>query len=186
MIRLTGGRFKGRQIQSPNNDKIRPTTGLVRESIFNQLQGYITDARFLDCFAGSGLMGFEALSRGAKSILAIEKNPAHARLIRQNVSTLKLEPSQYQLRQKAVEQQLKQSPERPYDLVFMDPPYGYSNITEVLTLLATNHWVNNESLILVEQATEDAFLNLGQSKNYGNTRITKITGKVLIGNMPPV
>ena len=62
----------------------------------------------------------------------------------------------------------------------MDPPYGYDNAHGVLKLLAKNGWINDESMILVEQASDDLALNSGQEKNYGSTRITKITGAELI------
>lgn len=181
MIRITAGRLKGRKIHSPGNDKIRPTTGLVRESLFNQLQGNIGNCRFLDLFAGSGLMGFEALSRGANYVLAVEKNPAHARLIKQNIDGLSLEPTAYQLRKQTAELALKHPEDKPFDIVFMDPPYGYSNITAVLSGLSTTQWITEDAIILVEQASEDPPLAIeADIKQYGNTRVSKLLGCQLL------
>jgi len=180
MIRITGGEFKGRPIQSPANDAIRPTTGLVRESLFNQLQSVIGGVRFLDLFAGSGLMGFEALSRGADFVLAVEKQQTHARLIRRNVQQLGISDVAYHLLVKPVEMVLKQTCDEPFDVVFMDPPYGYATVSTVLSLLVENQWLHDDTLVVVEQASDDPSLVMGDVKTYGTTRLTRITGRQLL------
>src|SRR5690606_21137258 len=122
----TGGKWRGRGIQSPpRGAEIRPTTSLMRESVFNRVQSMIDGGRFLDLFAGSGIMGLEALSRGAAFVLAVEKDPRQIRVLRQNAEALQADESQYRLMQRdAVALAGKKNPDAPFDIVFADPPYG--------------------------------------------------------------
>ena len=90
-LRVLGGKFRGRLLQSPRGSQTRPTTSMLRKAVFDILQNSIEDFRFLDLFAGSGAMGIEALSRGAKHATFVESHKDALRCINANLATLKLE-----------------------------------------------------------------------------------------------
>ena len=123
-IRITGGFLRGRNIESPDSMKTRPTASRTREALFNILQG-VDGFRMLDLFAGSGIMGLEALSRGFKSVTVIEKNKQSAKIIKSNYNKLGLEPNLYICDSLSF---LSKNDEF-FDVVYIDPPYN-SNLYE--------------------------------------------------------
>ena len=120
-LRIIGGEWRSRRLRFPAIDGLRPTLDRVRETLFNWLQFDVEGARVLDAFAGSGALGFEALSRGAKEVIFLEKNPKAAVQLKENLSTLKARNAQVWAGDAL--NWLQQNPE-PYDLVFLDPPFG--------------------------------------------------------------
>jgi 16S rRNA (guanine966-N2)-methyltransferase len=154
---------------------IRPTTGRVRESILGRLTPYLPDARVLDGYAGSGLMGFECLSRGAASVWSIEKSPKHAHFIRQNAEKLGLwhlpEPVyrlsvgdiQAFIKHDAGKQSAENAPvsveQPPFDIIYLDPPYHDAHITTVVTRLLQTPWLARGGVLLVEQGVRHDFLS---------------------------
>lgn len=123
-LRLSGGRFRGRRLRVPPG--VRPTEGKVREALFSIWQSELPGARLLDLFAGSGAVAFEALGRGAAAAVLVEGDPRVARTLRENARQLGLreEARIYRMRLPAALGMLG-GRERPFDLVFADPPYGY-------------------------------------------------------------
>lgn len=123
-LRIIAGIFKGRLLKAPKADSTRPTQGMLREAVFNILQNQIAEARFLDLFAGSGAMGFEALSRGAAFAVFVEQNRQAFACIKENAHSLQIE-NQTELFPMAAERALallnKQNAK--FDLVYIDPPY---------------------------------------------------------------
>jgi 16S rRNA (guanine966-N2)-methyltransferase len=167
MMRITGGQWRGRTLESPPGDMaktslkgaVRPTTGIVRQSLFNQLQGRLAGARFLDGFAGSGIMGFEALSRGASHVTALEHHGPNARRILRNAEVLKLTPEQFECHTTDTLRWLdKPCPVLPYDIVFLDPPYGFKHWEYLVTLLNHHGWVALDGVITIEQGAHDLVL----------------------------
>ncbi|MGZ3709018.1 MAG: 16S rRNA (guanine(966)-N(2))-methyltransferase RsmD, partial [Bdellovibrionota bacterium] len=123
MLRLTGGEFRGRMIQTPSHDHVRPTQARLRQAWFNSIQAEIPEAKILDLFAGSGALGFEALSRGASEVTFVEKHRSTLKLIAKNVATLGVN-SRVELIEASVDSVFKRVERRaPFDLVFADPPY---------------------------------------------------------------
>lgn len=124
-MRLFSGQYKGRVLQAPKGLKTRPTSGRLRESLFNICQHEIPGARFLDLFAGSGAMGLEALSRGASHAVFIDNSKESIRCIQSNVRMLGVEKNVEILYGDVLEllQQLVQR-RSVYDLIYADPPYG--------------------------------------------------------------
>lgn len=120
-MRLGAGRFGGRNLESPVTTATRPMADLVRAALFDVL-GDISGQTMLDLFAGTGAVGFEALSRGASGVVAIESNGQAARTIKKNLATLGLE-SNYQLLERKVEQYLSSNTTH-FDLIVADPPYA--------------------------------------------------------------
>ena len=120
-LRIIGGDWRSRRLRFPAIDGLRPTLDRVRETLFNWLQHDVEGARVLDAFAGSGALGLEALSRGAKEVVFLEKHPKAAIQLKENLETLGARNAQVWAGDALV--WLEQNPE-PYDLVFIDPPFG--------------------------------------------------------------
>jgi 16S rRNA (guanine966-N2)-methyltransferase len=128
MLRITGGEFRGRSIQAPANDRTRPTQAKLRQALFNSLQTVIGDARVLDLFAGSGALGFEALSWGASEAVFVESARSVVSLIEKNAATLGVR-DRAKILSDSVESFMVPGAGRlaahaPFDLVLADPPYA--------------------------------------------------------------
>lgn len=125
MISLTAGRFRGVPLFTPPGDSTRPSAAKLRQALFNSCQSMIPDARVLDLFAGSGALGFEALSRGAAHVTLVEKAPAVSKIIRKNIEKLKSD-SECKVVTQSVESYLKTQADQlsGFDLVLVDPPYA--------------------------------------------------------------
>ncbi len=189
MIRLTGGRLNGRQINSPKNKAIRPTTGRVRKSLFAKIHPRLTEARFLDLFAGSGIMGLEALSRGASFVMAVEKKPAHTRLIRENYHTLEIPREQHKILTLDVEHLMakpRQETELPFDVIYLDPPYGYWAMKKLIANILLHHWLTPDGLILMEQGKRDPELSGTSDLDTPYTIEYKDYSDTVIGFIQPV
>jgi len=123
MIELTGGDFCGLSIQAPAGKETRPTASRVRQALFNSIQSHIIESTVLDLFAGAGTLGFEALSRGAKSVVFYENSGAVRRLIRSNAQKLGVQKKIIVQSSGNVDKIFKNIPgEAPFDLVLIDPP----------------------------------------------------------------
>jgi len=121
MIRIIAGTFQGRKIKAPKSNKTRPTQSSLRESFFNIVQGKIAGSVFLDLFAGSGAMGFEALSRGAKEAVFVDQNPIPISCVRENGKMLEVEDQITVIKRDALSALNILNQE--FDLIFIDPPY---------------------------------------------------------------
>ena len=119
-LRIIGGQWRSRRLRFPAVDGLRPTLDRVRETVFNWLQFDVEGARILDAFAGSGALGFEALSRGAKEVIFLEKNANAALQIKDNLKLLEAHNAQVWAGDALI--WMDQNPE-PFDLVFLDPPF---------------------------------------------------------------
>ncbi|ALV93841.1 MULTISPECIES: 16S rRNA (guanine(966)-N(2))-methyltransferase [Pantoea] len=150
-IRIIGGQWRGRKLPVPDSAGLRPTTDRVRETLFNWLAPDIQEARCLDCFAGSGALGLEALSRYAASATLLEMERAVAQQLSQNLQTLRA--TQGTVVQTNTLQWLNQ-PGEPFDVVFVDPPFRKGLLLETLTLLEKNGWLAENALIYVESEVE--------------------------------
>lgn len=172
MIRITGGTLHGQVIASPKDKAVRPTTGMVRESLFSMLQTRLPGGRFLDLFAGSGLMGIEAVSRGAEFVLAVEQNRDHVRLIQSNYQKLKIDLQ----RAKVVPMDVLRLVERPnreeaFDIVFADPPYGLANINRAAEHIRQNGWLKPDGVLVIENSSREAAPEGFAVKPYGDTAL---------------
>ncbi len=121
-MRVIGGKLKGRRLVSFKADHIRPTTDRVKETLFNMLAGDIPGARILDLFAGTGSLSIECVSRGASYVEAVELNKISIKIIKENLSLLKIEKS-VQLCHEDVFKYLSSAKGEAFDLVFIDPPF---------------------------------------------------------------
>lgn len=151
-VRIIGGQFKRRSVKFVDAEGLRPTPDRLRETLFNWLLADIHGAYVLDSCAGSGVLGFEALSRGAAHATFIEVNPAQSQMLRQSAEQLKLDAPTYQILQGTAEQTLTQNQltARRFDIVFIDPPYAEDLWQPILTALITQSLIDTNTLIYLE------------------------------------
>src|SRR5947208_15837713 len=159
-MRVVVGRLKGRNLASPSSREIRPTADRLRESLFNILiHGYddpIAEARVLDLFAGTGALGIEAVSRGAKFALFVDNGTEARALLRNNVETLGLGGVTKIFRRDATKLG-PAHPVEPFSLVFLDPPYGKGLAEKALVSARDGGWLGDDALVVVEEAADAAF-----------------------------
>lgn len=153
-MRICGGQWKGRHLVSFKADHIRPTTDRVKESLFNIWQGSVEDARVLDLFAGTGSLGLEALSRGAREVLFVESHRQSIEIIRKNIELLKIEGG-YRVYPKDVLQFLKTYDGEPFDLILIDPPFTKIMAHEVMQTLSASKAFHDTTLIAIESGTKE-------------------------------
>jgi 16S rRNA (guanine966-N2)-methyltransferase len=160
MMRIVGGRLRGRPLAGPKSQAIRPSSDRLRESLFNILShAYgdpVTDARLLDLFAGTGALGLEALSRGAAFTLFVDNGAEARAIIRQNVEALGLGGVSRIFRRDATSLGAAH-PLEPFALVFLDPPYRKGLAERALLSTRAGHWLTSDALIVVEEASDAAF-----------------------------
>ena len=158
-VRIIGGQFKRRNVSFIDGEGLRPTPDRLRETLFNWLLADIHGARVLDSCAGSGVLGFEALSRGAAHCTFIEANTAQAKLLAQNAEQLRLTGDSYSIASGKAEMVLleKQHFTQPFDIVFIDPPYADELWQPILTTLITQALITSETLIYLEANKDLSF-----------------------------
>ncbi len=124
MLKILGGQFRSRKLKTPSdNDITRPWTGRARESVVNQLRGHLQDGVILDLFAGVGTMGLEAISRGAKTAVMVEKDRKIFTMLEENIATLDCNSNAVALHADALSSIPLLRIPRPIDIAFVDPPY---------------------------------------------------------------
>lgn len=159
-LRIIGGAQRGRKVKLNHQTILRPTPDRVRETIFNWLMNDIQEANCLDLYAGSGILGFEALSRGANKVLAVENHPDVVSDISNNFRQLEIEQERYTLLSQDVLDVIKTISALTYDIVFLDPPYQMQVLETCLLMLVKNQWVHEDSLVYLESNKPIASLNL--------------------------
>ncbi|MEM1381067.1 MAG: 16S rRNA (guanine(966)-N(2))-methyltransferase RsmD [Pseudomonadota bacterium] len=181
-MRIVGGTFKGRTIAAPKGPNTRPTTDRVRESLFNILAHHdrvvLEGARILDLFAGSGALGFEAMSRGGVFCLLVDTDAAARGVIRDNVEALSLFGNTRIHRRSA--DALGTKPANvgpPFTLCFMDPPYRKDLITPTLATLSDGGWLAPGAAIIAEHAKGETFdlppsFSIEDERTFGDTQVS--------------
>jgi 16S rRNA (guanine(966)-N(2))-methyltransferase RsmD len=151
-MRIIAGALKGRRIEAPKWEGLRPTSDRLRETLFNVLAPRIEGARFLDAYAGTGAVGIEALSRGASHVTFVEQDPRAARLIEQNLARCGVRDRYAIIR--AGFAGASQRLDGPFEIVFLDPPYGGAELIASLETAAP--LISDNALLVVEHARRDA------------------------------
>jgi 16S rRNA (guanine966-N2)-methyltransferase len=155
-MRVIAGKFRSRQLKSLKGMALRPTSDRLRETLFNVLADRVAGASFVDVFAGTGAVGIEALSRGAREVVFIEKHGPSAALIRKNLESLDVREGVRVLALDAVHGlevliRDKPSEDAGVDIVFLDPPYGnVEDYDRVLTCLGFEGLLHDSSLVIAE------------------------------------
>ena len=143
-MRVIAGAYKGRNLKSPPSMAVRPTSDRLRETLFNIIAPRIDDVRFLDLCAGSGAVGIEALSRGARHATFVDRSRRSCQLIESNVQLCRIPEEQFEIYQITAEDYLRQSKDYSWDIIFFDPPYQ-EDYLQTLDLLG-----NYGGLLIVE------------------------------------
>ena len=177
VLRLTGGSFSGRKIKVPAKG-VRPATNLVREAIFSTLCSFFENGvsclNVLDLFAGTGSLGFEALSRGASGVTFVDSGKESIRSIRENLEELGFTG---EVVWSNVIRFLKTNKALNYDLIFMDPPYRYNRCPEVVGLIKGALWKKLSAVLVYERFYENKLPDFGtdmsilKRKKYGQTEL---------------
>lgn len=154
-MRIISGKYKGRVLSSFQADHIRPTTDRVKESLFNKWMGYLEGASVLDLFSGTGNLGLEALSRGAKHVDFVELNNKSIQILQKNIQLLKPNPDEYKIHKMDVLVFLKKYQGPAYDLILIDPPFTEKMAHEVVSLLDSSVCFHENTLIAIESVKKE-------------------------------
>src|SRR5579872_797480 len=147
IIRIIGGKWRGRKLKVPDVLNLRPTPNRVRETLFNWLAPHIVGARCLDVFAGSGALGFEALSRGAAFAVMVDDSLIVTKLLQEELQLFKADNAEiYRARAPL---QLKR-PTKPFNVVFLDPPFGENVLLPCCFYLEEQHFLAFDTYIYLE------------------------------------
>lgn len=154
-MRIISGEFKGRFIKIPQSNKIRPTTDRVRETLFNLLNNFIdfNDISVLDLYAGSGSLGLECISRGAKKVHFIEKDYVISKNLAMNISSLGVDDKCIIFRQEAERFTSNKHPLK-YDLIIADPPFFNYDIYKVVDNIIHNNYIAEGGVMIIERSIQ--------------------------------
>lgn len=171
-MNITGGKFNGRKVTAPEEKVTRPTLSKTRESVFNVLFSIMDfeGKTFLDLFAGSGIMGLEALSRGFENCLCIEKNQKTAKILKENYKSLGLEPDLIIGDSLKILQKLNQN----FDVIYIDPPYLSGFYENCLKTINDNNLLSKDGVIILEHSEAIDFqgFHLIKQKTYSQKFLT--------------
>lgn len=178
-MRVISGKARGLKLDTPKNLDVRPTTDRVKESLFNIINPYIRESNILDLFAGTGSLGIECLSRGAKNCVFVDKSKDSIGIVKSNVKKARVDNESTILNidfKDAVKRLSVQN--QKFDVIFMDPPYYENMFIDCLKSIDELNLLKEDGLIVVEHDTKDLFddsigrLYKSREKKYGNTTIT--------------
>ena len=178
-MRITGGELNGRVIKSVNGLNIRPTSSKVRQAVFNIIGNDISGFRIIDIFAGTGIMGIEALSRGGLWALFIDSSNISVELIKVNLKLCGLSDKGYVIKKDLREglPQDEKLKKKSVDLAFIDPPYGEDLIQGILESMARMEIMADDSVIVAESTKNNLLPEkigdffLAKTRSYGETKI---------------
>lgn len=179
-MRIVGGKFRGREIAGPSTLATRPTSDRVRESLFNILAHGIADfsledVRVMDLFAGTGALGLEAISRGAKFCLFVEEEAAARGVIRNNADSCGV-IGQCKIWRRDATDLGPSAPQSPYNLIFVDPPYGKGLGEKALHSIMNGGWLAVGGIVVLEEAEKTIVADVKgleplDTRVYGDTQI---------------
>jgi len=155
-VRVIAGRFRSRRLKGPGTMRLRPTSDRLRETLFNILGPAVEDSLFVDLYAGTGAIGIEAMSRGAKQAILVESNAKSARLIRENLKALEIGAGAELIEAHAMAA-LEKIEKRHLiaDFVFLDPPYEKAEeYSRVLDFLDASHLIAPQGIVIVEHRSK--------------------------------
>ncbi|WP_395479963.1 16S rRNA (guanine(966)-N(2))-methyltransferase RsmD [Candidatus Curculioniphilus buchneri] len=170
-IRIIGGQWRGYNLSVLNNPGLRPTTDRMRETLFNWLDPVIQNARCLDCFAGSGSLGLEALSRGASNATLLEINRAASIQLTKNIQFLTVVMSAKVITTDTLYWLMQ--PGETFDVIFIDPPFYQGIVENVITLLEQYKRLADKSWIYIETEVEKIIPNLASCWQLHREKLTR-------------
>jgi len=174
-VRIIGGKWKRRKLAFPNRPTLRPTLDRARVTLFNWLAASIGGAHCLDAFAGSGALGFEALSRGAASATLLDDDPSVVRALRENAE--RLGAIDCTVQRTSALAYLRKS-DRIWDIVFLDPPFASSLLDDTLAVLATGPHLRTTSIVYAESSIH-SIPDLARWETLKHTRTGEVASLLL-------
>lgn len=181
-IRIIGGKWRSRTLTISANPGLRPTPDRVRETVFNWLQPYLSGARCIDLFAGSGALCFEALSRGAAHATLIESDGESIHMLCENKEKLDADNAEI-VHQDALS--FLQQPPKNYNIFFLDPPFKSDYIKKCADKLAKNGWLKQDSIVYIEAPGSLQPLPLPETWELIKNKITGEVGYYLARDTAP-
>ncbi len=197
MMRIIGGQNRGLKLATPRGREVRPILDRVRESLFGILREYVPGAKVADLFAGTGVIGLEALSRGARSCVFIERDPPCIATIRENIRRARLEAQCRVVRADAFDADAILAEDAPVDLVFVDPPYrmlrsprNHEKVVELVGRLGEPDLLADAGMVVVRYPAETDLpghigpLTQTDRRRYGGMKISMLQRKGTSGADP--
>ena len=176
-MRIIAGQHRGRRLQTPEGEDIRPTSDKVRQAVFNMLASrhVVSDAVVMDMFCGTGALGIEALSQGASFCYFFDKAKSSIYLTQENVAMIGEEDRSLIRCQDGLKLSQRQDHEPPVSLVFLDPPYNKALVEKAVITLIEGNWLSDEAYFVIETSRQENIscpqLKVEQEKKYGDTKI---------------
>ncbi len=167
-MRVISGKFRGKKLKSFEGQDIRPTSDRAKESIFNIINAKVNDCVFLDLFCGTGSIGIEAISRGAKKVVFTDVDIRSVKLTNENLKGVKEQITALKI---SAEDYLSTTKEK-FDIIFLDPPYSYDKVDYLVALILKNNLLKEDGLIIYEHKNDRQTqnfdrVNLVDSRKYG-------------------
>ncbi len=156
-MRIIGGKARGTKLYTLEGDNTRPTLDRVKESLFNIIQRDIPESIFLDLFSGSGAIGLEAVSRGAKKAILCDKSKEAINIIKKNIEKTHLE-NQIELYQLPFEKLLNDKIEEKIDIIYIDPPYKTDFVYNAIKIILDKNLIKEDSIIIIETDEEERII----------------------------
>ena len=176
-MRIIAGRFKGRKLVSFQAGHLRPTTDRVKESLFGKLAGVVSGARVLDLFSGTGNLGLEALSRGAKEVVFVEKSEKSLQILSKNIALLGV-GDETQIVKGDVFRFIKKWSDASFNLILVDPPFTQKIAHKVMVSLSQSQMLNAGGMVVVESSYQERIddqypsFNLLERRQFGDKRVS--------------
>lgn len=159
-MRIISGKYKGHPLVEFKADHIRPTTDRVKETLFNKLMFDIEGSRALDLFAGTGNLGIEALSRGAREVIFVEKHPKSIEILKKNLAKLKVPAADYKIINTDVLSYLKDYENEAFDIIFADPPFTEKMAHKVMEHASLSRAFGAHTLMTIESERRERMEDL--------------------------
>lgn len=177
-MRIIAGKARGRKLLPPDTMETRPTLDRVKESMFSIIQNYIQDSVVVDVFAGTGSLGLEAASRGAKEVYLVDKSNTTFPILKRNVENLKFEDFCFPLNLDSYDAlKMLSKKGKVFDIIFIDPPYCKEMIPKAMEIIKESNLLKKDGIIVTKiDSIEEIYsgykeIKLLKSKKYGNTTV---------------
>lgn len=146
-MRIISGKYRGRILVSPKDNNVRPTSDMIKESVFNIIQDKVPFSRFLDLFAGSGAIGIEALSRGAEETVFCDKSKESLKIVKTNLALINENATVLNM---DYSEALKRLKGKKFDIVYLDPPFNNTDIAGIVGEIDSNGILDTDGIIIYE------------------------------------
>ena len=179
-MRITSGEFRGRLLDTPKDNAIRPTSDKIRQAIFNAILSRmdIEDVTVIDACSGTGALGIESLSHDAQCVIFFDNNPSHLHLAKINTAKFDVHDKCHFIKSDVTKLSIKPNHIHTASLLFLDPPYRKDIILPALTSFKNNGWIHDDTLCVVESEWEfTPPYHCEFDRSYGDTRVTMCRGK---------